>query len=82
MEARGKEYHDVSLRSPSQPNVVIGYFLEDQGRDLLPHLESPAHCLHGVVPAQLLGVVLDAVGGQGDKNGQGSVGYCPWPLPS
>lgn len=66
MEARGKEYHDVSLLLPPQPNVLIGHLLEDQGCGLLPHAEGPAHRLQGVVPAQLLCVVLDAAGGQGD----------------
>lgn len=67
METRGKEYHDVGLLLPPQPDVLIGHLLEDQGRGLLPHTEGPSHCLQRVVPSQLLCVVLDAVGGQGDR---------------
>lgn len=45
METGGKEYHDVSLLLPPQPDVLVGHLLEDQGCGLLPHAEGPSHCL-------------------------------------
>lgn len=83
MEARGKEYHDVSLLLPPQPDVLVGHLLEDQGRGLLPHSEGPANRLQRVVPAQLLRVVLDAAGGWGRRGSEpGAGGSCPLPAPN
>lgn len=62
MEARGEEHHDVGLLLPLLPDVLVGHLPEGQRRGLLPHPESSADSLVGVVPTQLLRVVLDAGG--------------------